>query len=289
MYEFELSYTFKNIVNPSPVSVPTPSSPMPASPHTKGVGSTDGQPFDIADCKNATLLVLDNTDQVQIDNVEGSRIFVAASSESIFVRDCTNCVFTIACKQLRTRDCKNCTFYLYSKTEPIIETSTGMSFAPFNGAFKGHREAMLRANLIPEHNLWFAVYDFNDEGRTGKNWRLVEDKAEWEPTWCPLGEFENCCPLIAKGSIALPSQSGDGMGGGVTLPVGGGGGSSGIEGMMSFGFETSLHDAAAATGDAYVAQETAGAAQANGGVPKPPKKKSGIGWNPGGEEERGRS
>jgi len=84
---------------------------------------------------------------VQIDNVTSSKVFVAGSSESVFVRDCSNCVFTIACKQLRTRDCVNCTFYLYSKTEPIIETSRGMKFAPFNGAFEGHKAAMERANL----------------------------------------------------------------------------------------------------------------------------------------------
>lgn len=85
-----------------------------------------GQPFDIADCSKCTLQVLDHCDQVQIDNVSDSKVFIAGSSESIFVRDCKNTVFTIACKQLRTRDCTNCTFYLYSKTEPIIETSNGM-------------------------------------------------------------------------------------------------------------------------------------------------------------------
>lgn len=65
---------------------------------------------------------------------------MAASSESVFVRECSNCSFTIACKQLRTRDCHDCTFYLYSKTEPVIELSDGLTFAPFNAAFDGHRE-----------------------------------------------------------------------------------------------------------------------------------------------------
>jgi len=168
--------------------------------------------------------------------------------QSIFVRDCTDCVFTIACKQLRTRDCKNCTFYLYSKTEPIIETSSKMSFAPFNGAFPGHKEAMLNANLIPDHNLWFAVYDFNDPAATGKNWRLLSQSEE-APLWCPAGPADNCCPRIAPGSIALPSQGAD-----PTNPNASGG-------MQSFGLDTNLHDAAKATGDLYTAQETEAAAK----------------------------
>lgn len=53
------------------------------------------------------------------------------------------------------------------------------------------RSPQLRANLIPEHNLWFAVFDFNDDAKTGKNWKLLENESEWEPCWCPLGEFEN--------------------------------------------------------------------------------------------------
>lgn len=65
---------------------------------------------------------------------------MAASGESVFVRECSDCVFTIACKQLRTRDCHNCTFFLYSKTEPVIELSDGLVVAPFNAAYEGHEQ-----------------------------------------------------------------------------------------------------------------------------------------------------
>ena len=91
-------------------------------------GSIDGQPFEIIDCDNCELLVLDNTDQVQIDCVRKSKVFIAASSESVFLRDCKDCSFTIACKQLRTRSCSNCDIYLYTKTDPVIESSTNMRY-----------------------------------------------------------------------------------------------------------------------------------------------------------------
>lgn len=36
-----------------------------------------------------------------------------------------------------------------------------------------HIEQHLKAAGLTTPNLWFGVYDFNDEAKTGKNWRLV--------------------------------------------------------------------------------------------------------------------
>ncbi|EGB12705.1 hypothetical protein AURANDRAFT_7976, partial [Aureococcus anophagefferens] len=55
----------------------------------------------------------------------------------VFVRDCKNCTVSLACQQLRTRDCADTTFYLYAATEPIVESSQNLSFAPFNVAYDG--------------------------------------------------------------------------------------------------------------------------------------------------------
>ena len=266
LHEFETQYTFRN--------------KSPGEICQKAPNSVQGQAFDICDCNGADLRLLDNTDMVQVDKCISTKMFIAASCDSVFVRDCENCVITLACKQLRTRDCKNCTFYLYAKTEPIIETSSGMVFAPFNGSYNGHYEAMLRANLIPEHNLWFAVYDFNDEAKTGVNWKIMDEKDE-EKDNNPLNDgTANCCPRVAVGSIALPSAQGDDLvaptQGGVVATASSSGGGGG--GMQSFSLATNIHEAALATGDLFVAQETAP------GVKKssPTKKagSSGVGWNP---------
>ena len=173
---------------------------------TKLPGSVSGQPFNIVKCSNSTLAVLDYCDQVQIDDVTKSRIFIGASSESIFIRDCKNCTFTVACKQLRTRDCTNCTIYLYCKTEPIIESSEGMKFGPFNGAYPGHEKAMRDANLTPNHNVWHAVYDFSDDLKTNRNWSYVQEEEE-DPLWCPLGKAENCCPRVDTISINMEQEN----------------------------------------------------------------------------------
>lgn len=93
---------------------------------TASTPSSSGRPFDIYDCRDCDIALVDSYDQIQIDDATGCRIFVGACSDSIFVRNCRDCTLTVACKQLRTRDCENCTINLYCKTEPVIETSRAM-------------------------------------------------------------------------------------------------------------------------------------------------------------------
>ena len=150
----------------------------------------------IDNCNDCTLLVLDHCAQAQIDNVSDSKIFIGASADSVFVRNCSNCTFTVACGQLRTRDCQNCTFNLYCKTEPVIETSSNMKFGPFNGAYPGHQGDLLDAGLekdVSDSNdeKWQNVFDFNDPSKTGENWRLLRPE-ERQALWCPLGKAELC-------------------------------------------------------------------------------------------------
>ena len=141
---------------------------------TKNPGSVNGQPFDIIDCKNCSISIYDHCDQVQIDDVVDSNIFIGASCGSVFVRNCSNCIFTIACKQLRTRDCKECSMNLHCMTQPVIETSSGMKFGQLYVKDADHEKAIANAGLDLSVNQWSKVYDFNDPSKTGENWSIVK-------------------------------------------------------------------------------------------------------------------
>lgn len=168
--------------------------------------STRGRPFNIVDCRDCRILLLDHTDQVQIDNATGCRILVGASSGSVVLRNCADCTLTVACRQFRARDCRDCTVYLFCSTEPAIEGSTGLRFGGFNGAYPGHQEAMNSAKLDWRVNKWHLVHDFSDGalGR-GRNWSYVL-REEADPLWSPLGpDEEPCVPRFAP-SKRLPGQ-----------------------------------------------------------------------------------
>ena len=237
-------------------------------------GEIDGQCFILEDLKDCEVTLCDHSDQVTADNLDGCRIFVGASGESVFIRNCVNCEFTVACKQLRTRDCQNCVVHLYSKTEPIIETSSAMTFRCFNGAYAAHAEHLHKANLPADLNLWFAVFDFNDEARTGANWSLEDPGAAGLAYWRPLGDAaEPAVPYTSPGAVPVPSKEGTG-GGSATQSFG--------IGALQAGASAPAPAPAGAVGwNPHRAAAAAGAAGAAPPAPAPaatsaPK----VGWNP---------
>lgn len=171
---------------------------------SKSPGSIHGMPFVIDGCHKCKILLIDTCEQVTIDDVTDSKIFVGASSGSIFIRNCQNCTFTIACKQFRASDCRACTFNLFCSTEPAIEASQDLKFGPHNGAYPGHEKDMIAAGLDPAVNMWYKVYDFDDTFKglktttdvlkTTRNWRYLRPE-EQGPMWCPLGIAKSCIPL----------------------------------------------------------------------------------------------
>mmetsp|Transcript_12092 Transcript_12092/g.15937 ORF Transcript_12092/g.15937 Transcript_12092/m.15937 type:complete len:505 (-) Transcript_12092:443-1957(-) len=207
-YEYKLKYTFSN---------------QSGEELAKSPGDIAGEPFDIMDLKDCTVIVPDHTNQIQVDCLTNCRMFVGACEESFFLRDCKNCVVYVCCKQLRTRGCENCTIYLYCKTDPIIETSSGMKFGCFHGGYPEQEQHFRDANLDPEVNKWSKVFDFNDEGKTGEHWTILPDSEYGDP-WFPLGSME--APLVAR-TQGVCATAGDSE-------------------MQSFSFNTSQAEAEAA-------------------------------------------
>lgn len=103
-------------------------------------------------------------------------------SDSVFLRDCSNCDITVACKQFRVRDCTNCRIWLYAKTAPVIEASTHMAFAPFNGAYAELADQFAAASFDPARSAWSEVHDFHkgDESVPEPHWYLMR---AWKAPW----------------------------------------------------------------------------------------------------------
>jgi predicted dinucleotide-binding enzyme len=164
--------------------------------------------FDISDCDGCSLVIMDLTEQIQIDETKNCRIFIGACTSSLFIRNCSDCVFYTCCRQLRLRDCTNCQFYIYSMSEVHIEYSSGLAFAPFNGGYPDHAKHLTQARLDPQHNLWYDIYDHNDPSKTRVNWRLI-DPSTYEEPWFPAGVCEPAVPRTTAGSVTRHDEGGD--------------------------------------------------------------------------------
>jgi hypothetical protein len=185
----------------------------------KEPGSVNGQEFHIKDVKDSDVAVLCWSSTVQIDRLENCKVLVGPVESSCFVRDCVNCEFIMACRQLRTRDLKNCTFRLLAGTDPVIERSTDLTFSPFNGSYHGLRKHCTSAGLNPNDNHWRLVFDFNKNGSDGygvpgPHHKLQDRKAEDWVFNDPKGDCgdETCeNPVPADAKATTQSEGGSGF------------------------------------------------------------------------------
>ena len=166
----------------------------------KHPGELDGQVFDIADSINCNFVIMDITEQIQIDNLTNCRVFIGCCTASIFIRNCTDCTFYLACRQTRLREVTNSKFYVYSQAEVHIEESDNVQFAPFNGGYPEQSAHFARCGLDPLNSLWFDIFDHNDPDKTCKHWSLLP-REEYEEKWFPGGECECCVELTAANTI----------------------------------------------------------------------------------------
>jgi len=106
------------------------------------------------------------------------------AASDVFLRDCVNCVITVACKQLRLRGCSHCKVYAFSATRPALETSHHMEFGVFNGSYPGQRGHFRKAGLDVNMNEWDQVHDFSRSSKDvpTPHWSKMDESTwtEWE-------------------------------------------------------------------------------------------------------------
>eukprot|EP00747_Dinoflagellata_sp_TGD_P112505 gnl/TRDRNA2_/TRDRNA2_171492_c0_seq1.p1 gnl/TRDRNA2_/TRDRNA2_171492_c0~~gnl/TRDRNA2_/TRDRNA2_171492_c0_seq1.p1 ORF type:complete len:1103 (+),score=237.74 gnl/TRDRNA2_/TRDRNA2_171492_c0_seq1:268-3309(+) len=180
-------------------------------------GGREGIDLQLEELSHCTVLICDRTEQVFVDEISNCMVLVGPCDSATFLRNCKDCTFWIVTRQLRTRDCENCTIYLHTETEPVIETSQNMSFAPLSAEYPGLSQQFSDAKFNARSNFWSAVFDFN--GRPdGSNWQFTPlEKCEAlvvsferDPT-----RPESPFPLVTQELLLAPppvSQNEDGTG-----------------------------------------------------------------------------
>ena len=130
--------------------------------------------------KGCQVHVFDHCQQVTIDDCEDSTIVIGPCQDSVFARDCKNCVIHVVAQQLRTRGCLDCTFFLWVPTEPVIEASVGLRIGAWHVSYPGLSRHMQAAQLNPtDPNMWDHVCDCTPADEDdGEHWRRVARRPE---------------------------------------------------------------------------------------------------------------
>lgn len=166
-----------------------------------------GQQFLCEECFQCDITVNDKIAALTVDLCKKSNFLFGPVESSAFIRNCTDCVFVVACLQFRTRECKNCTFFLYSSTEPIIETSSNILIGCYNHTYEKLQADFEDCNLSVWNNKWSEVYDFTPPSNCGNNnstnWKSLDMS-----TNINYQDFYNEIPTATDASdIALELES----------------------------------------------------------------------------------
>ena len=116
---------------------------------------------------------------LHINKLRDCKIFCGPVSGSIFIENCQNCVFVLACHQLRVHTTEDSQFYLHVTSRAIIEDCRGIGFAPFNWTYPHLEEHFTLSGLCRSENNWSLVNDFNwlKTDEQSPNWYIIEESS----------------------------------------------------------------------------------------------------------------
>lgn len=131
-----------------------------------------------------TIKLAGSPSTLHMTSLRNCRVMSGPIATSVFVDDCADCSFVLACQQLRIHSTKQCNFYLHVTSRAIIEDSTQVGFAPYNWKYENMENHFKIAGLDINRNNWDLVDDFNwlASDKPSPNWYILkanEKKGDW--------------------------------------------------------------------------------------------------------------
>lgn len=124
-------------------------------------GDLNGADFKLRKNIKCEIYILDWSKGMYIDDCEDCKIVVGPIDGSVFIRGSKNCEFSIIARQVRFRNCENLKVFTYCPSDPAVESSYNIYFAPFNAFFPHLKELFVKAEFKKEEkNHIDTPYDF---------------------------------------------------------------------------------------------------------------------------------
>ena len=124
-------------------------------------GDLNGADFKLRKNIKCEIYILDWSKGMYIDDCEDCKIVVGPIDGSVFIRGSKNCEFSIIARQVRFRNCENLKVFTYCPSDPAVESSFNIYFAPFNAFFPHLKELFVKGEFKKEEkNHIDTPYDF---------------------------------------------------------------------------------------------------------------------------------
>ena len=141
---------------------------------------TTGKDVNLTDLTDCTVKLYGALLTLHVNKLQNCKIFCGPVSSSVFIDNCKDCVFVLACQQLRVHTTFDSNFYLHVTSNAIVEDCSRIGFAAFNWAYEELPKHLELAGLNDKENNWALVKDFNwlRTDVQSPNWSIIpeEDK-----------------------------------------------------------------------------------------------------------------
>jgi len=138
----------------------------------------------LTDC---TVFLLGTLRALRCHNLTRCKVYCGPVAGSVHVQAVDGCHLAIPARQVRIHNATNGTcFYIRTLSNPIIEHSTGVGFAPYAFEYPGSLAAMDAAGLGSDPGMWSKVDDFGwIKKQQSPNWSVIPEGERVPPPAAP--------------------------------------------------------------------------------------------------------
>uniref|UniRef100_A0A2M4AGA5 Putative tubulin folding cofactor c n=1 Tax=Anopheles triannulatus TaxID=58253 RepID=A0A2M4AGA5_9DIPT len=125
--------------------------------------------------KDCIIRITGHPGSLQFAQLVNCVVICGPTARSIFLDDCIDCKFVVACQQLRCHRSRGCDMYLTVTSRAIIEDCKGIRVAKYSYHYEGIEEDFHQSGLDLSCNNWSMVDDFNwlSTDKPSPNWALL--------------------------------------------------------------------------------------------------------------------
>lgn len=129
---------------------------------------------ELSDLDDCIVHIQGSPPSVHISRLSNTKVLLGPCQFSVFIDDCRDCHFSIACQQLRIHKSIHCVFSIHVTSAAIIEDCSGVAFAPYNYKYEHIQDHFQRSRLDCTTNNWDKVEDFNWLSKDpSPNWSIL--------------------------------------------------------------------------------------------------------------------
>ncbi|XP_077017938.1 tubulin-specific chaperone C [Tamandua tetradactyla] len=136
--------------------------------------------FDVllTELTNCTVKLYGNPNTLRLTKARNCTVLCGPVSTSVFLENCSGCVLSVACQQLRVHSTRDTRIFLQVTSRAIVEDCSGIQLAPYTWSYPEIDKDFKDSGLDRSKNNWKDVDDFNwlARGVASPNWSILPEE-----------------------------------------------------------------------------------------------------------------